>query len=74
MCIVTCADKIHNLLVSVEGIKEKGEDFFIHFKKGYEDQKWYYGSIKNVLQRRIPNHPLFKVYADVFADAFEFND
>lgn len=74
VCIVTCADKIHNLLVSVDGIREKGKDFFIHFKKGYEDQKWYYGSIKDVLQRRISNHPLFQEYADVFDAAFGLND
>lgn len=74
VCIVTCADKIHNLLVSVEGIKQEGEDFFVHFKKGYEDQKWYYGSIKNVLQRRIPDHTLLKAYVDVFDDAFGPND
>lgn len=70
VCIVTCADKIHNLSVSVQGIKERGVDFFIPFKKGYTDQKWYYGSIKNILQKRIPNHPLFKAYADVFEEAF----
>lgn len=70
VCIVTCADKLHNLSVSVQGIKEKGEDFFIPFKKGYTDQKWYYASIKNILQKRIPNHPLLKAYADVFEEAF----
>lgn len=74
VCIVTCADKIHNLLVSVEGIREEGEDFFVHFKKGYADQKWYYGSIKNVLQRRIPDHKLLKEYVEVFNEAFGLND
>lgn len=70
VCVVTCADKVHNLLVSVEGIKEQGEDFFVHFNKGYEDQKWYYGSIKQVLQTRIPEHPLCKTYVEVFEKAF----
>lgn len=70
VCIVTCADKIHNLQVSVNGIKEQGEKFFVHFKRGYDDQRWYYGSIKNILQERIPHHPLFKVYANVFEEAF----
>lgn len=70
VCIITCADKLHNLSVSVEGIKEKGTDFFIHFNKGYAEQKWYYESIKQVLQRRMPNHPLFKAYAAVFDEAF----
>lgn len=70
VCIVTCADKIHNLQVSVEGIKEQGEAFFVHFKKGYDDQKWYYGTIKNILLRRIPEHSLVQMYAEVFEAAF----
>lgn len=71
VCVVTCADKIHNLLVSVEGIKKEGKEFFDPFKKGYTDQKWYYGSIVEVLQRRMPNHPLLKDYENVFAESFE---
>lgn len=70
VCIVTCADKIHNLQVSMDGIKEEGEDFFVHFKRGYHDQKWYYGKVKDVLERRIPNHPLFKMYKDVYDKVF----
>lgn len=34
VCIVTCADKIHNLQVNVKGIKKEGEDFFVHFNRG----------------------------------------
>lgn len=70
VCIVTCADKIHNVQVSVDGINEQGEDFFVHFKRGYADQKWYYGTIKNVLLRRMPAHPLVHMYAEVFESAF----
>lgn len=70
VCIVTCADKIHNLQVSVQGIRKDPEGYFRHFKKGYDQQKWYYGSIKNILQKRIPSHPLCKMYVDVFEAAF----
>lgn len=71
VCIVTCADKIHNLQVSVKGIKKEGEDFFVHFNRGYDSQKWYYGSIRNVLEKRIPNHPLFAMYHKIYGEAFE---
>lgn len=71
VCIVTCADKIHNLKVSIDGIKTEGEDFFRHFKRAYKDQKWYYGRIKEILEKRIPKHPLFKVYKNLYAEAFE---
>src|SRR5690625_1819366 len=30
VCIVTCADKIHNLQVSVVGVQAEGEAFFVH--------------------------------------------
>lgn len=71
VCIVTCADKIHNLQVSVDGIREKGRDFFTPFKKGYDEQKWYYGSIRNILQKRIPEHRLFQEYNSVYQATFE---
>lgn len=70
VCIVTCADKVHNLSVSVDGIQKLGEDFFVHFNKGYPEQKWYYESIKKVLATRIPNHPLFKTYEKLYEEAF----
>jgi len=70
VCIVTCADKIHNLQVSAAGIQAEGEDFFVHFKKGYDEQKWYYGSIKDILLARMPEHPLVQTYAEVFTEAF----
>lgn len=71
VCLVTCADKIHNLQVSIDGVKEKGKDFFVHFKRGYNEQKWYYGSIKDVLEMRIPNHPLLKMYCEVYEKVFD---
>lgn len=70
VCLVTCADKIHNLQVSVAGIRAQGEAFFAPFNRGYADQKWYYGSIERVLAKRIPHHSLYKAYAAVFAEAF----
>lgn len=50
---------------------EKSKAFFAPFKRGYEDQKWYYKSIKDVLETRIPNHPLLEKYRDVYEAAFE---
>lgn len=70
VCVVTCADKLHNLMVSVEGIEKEGKNFFAPFNKGYDDQKWYYESIKNILERRIPNHTLLEIYIDVYNKAF----
>lgn len=71
ICIVTCADKIHNLQVSIDGVQQQGEAFFVHFKRGYDEQKWYYGGIKDVLKTRIPDHPLFKIYSGIYDQVFK---
>jgi len=71
VCVIVCADKIHNLKVSVAGIKEMGEQYFASFNRGYESQKWYYGTIKKLLQKRIPYHSLYPVYANLYDQAFE---
>ena len=70
VCIITCADKVHNISVSVQGIQEKGKEFFKPFNKGYDDQKWYYEKIKDVLGKRIPHHLLYVKYIEVFEEAF----
>lgn len=51
VCIVTCADKIHNLLVSVDGIKEEGEDFFVHLKKDMKIKSGIMAVLKTYYKR-----------------------
>lgn len=70
ICLVTCADKIHNLQASVDGVKEAGKAFFDHFNRGYNDQKWYYGTIKEILETRIPNELLLATYRDLYEKVF----
>jgi len=70
VCIVTCADKVHNVKTSIAGIKEKGKNYFANFNRGYDQQKWYYRSIRDVLAKRIPDHSLFKKYCQVYDKAF----
>lgn len=43
--VVVCADKIDNLTSILENEKEKGSQIWESFKRGKEDQKWYYNSI-----------------------------
>lgn len=60
---VVCADKISNLqdLCYLFG---KTDNFdFSYFKRGYNDQKWYYTSVYNsLIYNEDENNPLFKEY------------
>lgn len=62
--MVICADKIHNVTSLIEDKKVLGENIWDGFKRGKEQQKWYYTSIYNSLCEGIsePNIPRLFVY------------
>ncbi|MBT2640523.1 HD domain-containing protein [Bacillus sp. ISL-39] len=45
--IVACADKLHNVRSIRQAIEHSGEEVWTRFKRGKEQQEWYY---KNVLK------------------------
>ncbi|RBW71030.1 HD domain-containing protein [Bacillus taeanensis] len=45
--LVACADKLHNLSTIMDASKQQGERVWDRFKRGKEQQAWYY---KNVLK------------------------
>lgn len=42
---VACADKLHNLSTMVEGYAALGDGVWSRFKRGREQQEWYYRSL-----------------------------
>ena len=40
--LVTCADKLDNVLSLIEDVREQGEALWDRFNRGKEDQAWYY--------------------------------
>lgn len=46
---VTCADKYHNLFTINRELPKKGQLVWERFKRGYQDQKWYYQAIDDIL-------------------------
>lgn len=70
VCVVTCADKLHNLRTVTDDYEHLGEALWDRFSRGKDQQKWYYMSILEVLETRLPNHPLFLDYKETVLDLF----
>ncbi|HEV7952067.1 MAG TPA: HD domain-containing protein [Candidatus Saccharimonadales bacterium] len=56
--MVSGADKIHNLQSILLDYERYGEELWTRFNAGKESQLWWYESILEVLQERIPESPL----------------
>jgi (p)ppGpp synthase/HD superfamily hydrolase len=47
--MVVCADKLHNVKTIADAMKEIGEQVWSRFKRGKEQQEWYYRSLAESL-------------------------
>jgi (p)ppGpp synthase/HD superfamily hydrolase len=47
---VACADKLHNIRTIARDYRKMGDRVWRHFKRGGEDQKWYYESLVELLR------------------------
>ena len=52
VCIVTCADKLHNLRTIISEYDIIGDTVWDRFHGGVEDQAWYYRSILDAIANR----------------------
>jgi (p)ppGpp synthase/HD superfamily hydrolase len=52
VCIVTCADKLHNLRTIISEYDVIGDAVWDRFHGGVEDQAWYYRSILGAITER----------------------
>lgn len=59
VCLVVCADKIHNLRSMNTEFGRLGDDLWRRFKRGREKQEWYYKAVADVLFERLGGHPLY---------------
>lgn len=58
--IVSCADKIHNLMSILEDYKEVGDDIWQRFSTGKEGQQWWFQAVYEVISKRLPELSLNK--------------
>lgn len=52
--IVSCADKIHNLMSILADYDKIGDELWTRFNAGKERQIWWYRAILDVVSRRLP--------------------
>ncbi len=53
--LVSCADKIHNLLSMMSAYKEQGDALWKKFNSPQEDKLWFYGEVLKILKQRLNN-------------------
>ncbi len=56
--IVAVADKIHNLEATLTDRFVVGDDVWLKFNAGKEDQYWWYEQLARIFEERIPSWPL----------------
>ncbi|MDO5668997.1 MAG: HD domain-containing protein [Corynebacterium sp.] len=56
--LISCADKLHNLMSILEDHATLGDGLWGRFNSGREKQEWWYGEVGRVVEKRLPGHPL----------------
>jgi len=70
---VACADKLHNLRTIISEYEKFGNDIWIHFAKGFNEQKWYYESLLESMLSHFGKNDvpeLFKEFAEEIENFF----
>ncbi|SDH78315.1 HD domain-containing protein [Alteribacillus persepolensis] len=64
VCMVICADKLHNIRETVRDFEQVGEEIWNQFNRGKGKQKWYYENLVDVLGERLETFPLYPLLAE----------
>lgn len=60
ICVVVCADKIHNLRTMKYEIEVQGSDIWNRFARGKEKQEWYYREVLDSISNKLEGEPLLE--------------
>jgi len=63
-CLVSCADKTHNLWSMIKDYEQHGESLWSRFNATRESQIWYYRALGTVFSEHDPQHNLFQDYQE----------
>jgi (p)ppGpp synthase/HD superfamily hydrolase len=55
VCLVSAADKLHNVRAIMRDYRAAGEEVWSRFNGGRDGTLWYYDTVANVLRRRWPS-------------------
>ena len=56
MCLVSAADKLHNVRAIIRDFREHGDDVWERFQGRREGTLWYYETVAHTLLRRYRSH------------------
>ncbi|WP_139365195.1 HD domain-containing protein [Litchfieldia alkalitelluris] len=59
VCLIVCADKLHNIRSIIQDVDMSGESVWQKFKRGKVKQEWYYRGIIQSLSLHIKHENLF---------------
>lgn len=70
---VILGDKLHNLYSIYKHYIENGEKTWTYFSRGFEKQKWYYESLRNlfVKEEQFKDSKMLQNYCQIFTSLFE---
>lgn len=68
---VACADKLHNIRSIAREYSRVGDRVWRRFRKGREEQRWYYTSLVDSLRSRSKNASYEKLYKELQAKVKE---
>jgi (p)ppGpp synthase/HD superfamily hydrolase len=72
---VACADKLHNIRSIARDCRKVGDGVWRRFRRGREDQRWYYTSLVNSLRSRRKSASYEKLYKELKREVEEvFNE
>jgi hypothetical protein len=66
-CLVSCADKTHNLLSVIQDFRGIGDALWDRFNATKEAQLWYYKSLGGVFSARGKQHQIYKEFLNLLA-------
>lgn len=67
--MVTCADKLSNIRTTASDLNRLGDQVWDRFKRGYNQQKWYYTAIVNSLVA-LNYYPMYQELKDYVQKVF----
>ncbi|MGN1007789.1 MAG: HD domain-containing protein [Butyricicoccus sp.] len=68
--LLACADKLSNLRSIRADLNELGESLWSRFKRGREQQRWYYRSLLDAFAP-LADYVMYDEYAALYAEIFE---
>lgn len=69
--MISCADKLHNIISFIDDYEIIGEDLWSRFKRGKETQKWYYTALADIFIKYDKKNPLFKEFHKIVYKLFK---